>query len=68
MKSTDKCMVPECKSMANTRGLCPSHYQFARKLVKEKRITWEKLEENKKTLPRKKPGIQNNIREYFLSK
>lgn len=47
-----KCLVPECKNIAVTRGLCNSCYSYARKLVSRKQATWEQLEKNGKILPK----------------
>lgn len=37
------CLVPECQKEAKLRGLCPSCYQSARRLVAHGEVTWEEL-------------------------
>lgn len=46
-----KCINPECDNLSHTRGLCPSCYAVAKKLVDSRETTWEKLEENGRTAP-----------------
>lgn len=43
-QSERKCLVPECKKMALTRGLCHSCCEQARRAVREKITTWDALE------------------------
>lgn len=46
-----KCMVQGCKRMCNGRGLCATHYKYARDLVVRGKTTWTSLEANGKCLP-----------------
>lgn len=40
-----KCLTPGCNSTSLiARGLCSAHYQEARRMVRDKETTWEKLE------------------------
>lgn len=40
----DHCLTENCKGEVRFRGLCYRCYQLAAKAVREKRITWEQLE------------------------
>jgi hypothetical protein len=44
-KPGEVCLVDGCGREANIRGLCSRCYTAARKLVNEKKTTWETLEE-----------------------
>ncbi len=44
MRDRSKCLVPECKGWAKTRGLCARCYSTARGLVRTKRATWADME------------------------
>ncbi len=48
-----RCLNPQCRRIAETRGLCNSCYATARELVSSKRTTWERLEAEAKVAPRK---------------
>ena len=45
------CLHPKCDREITTRGLCWTHYQTARRLVKKGLITYDELIKNKKILP-----------------
>ena len=51
MAKTDKCLNPNCKRKARTRGLCGTCYVTAYNLVKKGRTTWAKLEASGKARP-----------------
>jgi hypothetical protein len=46
-----KCLVPNCERPVETRGLCASCYQAARKKVVRGVFTWKQLEEKGWALP-----------------
>ena len=49
-----KCLIDGCKNIPDKygcRGLCHYHYSMVRKLVKEKKRTWEEFEEVGMALP-----------------
>lgn len=59
-----RCIYPECGKKRYARGLCATHYDSARKLVKLGKTSWEKLLENGKVellVGRHKPAA-----EWFL--
>lgn len=60
-----KCLVPGCANEAKTRGLCPTHYNYVCRLIREKRTTWAKLERNKKVLPRRRKKTTGST-QFFL--
>jgi|TARA_R100000742_G_C4193300_1_gene24680 hypothetical protein len=43
IKLLEKCLVPGCKDAEQVKGLCPKHYQHARRLVNKDETTWVKL-------------------------
>jgi len=48
-----KCLNPTCENLEETRGLCNSCYAQARYFVKHGKTTWEKLEAEGKTKPKR---------------
>ena len=38
-----KCMSPECEAPARWKGLCPTCYAQARRLIEDEKTTWEEL-------------------------
>jgi hypothetical protein len=63
-----KCLFPTCEKTETTRGLCGTHYPYAAYLVRTKKTTWEKLENEKKAVPKKTTGPKSTITDWFLSK
>jgi hypothetical protein len=53
-----KCLIEKCERLSKSRGLCFSCYQTATNLIKDKKTTWEKLEEL--GLARKRQHIGGN--------
>jgi hypothetical protein len=49
--SAKKCLNPNCRNHAHTRGLCSACYVRANEVVRAGLTTWEKLETTKKILP-----------------
>lgn len=49
----DKCLNPNCKRAALTRGLCANCYQAAIRFIKTGVSTWAKLEKEGKAKPKK---------------
>ena len=47
------CLVPGCTADEFSRGLCVTHYQNARRLIKRGKTSWEKLESLGKSVGRK---------------
>jgi hypothetical protein len=56
----EKCLYPECHSMEYTRGLCEKHYNKAFILVRDGKVTWNKLEEEGK--------VKKSTREWIKTK
>lgn len=48
-----KCLNPSCPLKAKSRGLCNTDYAAAQLLVKNKKTTWRRLEQEKRALPHK---------------
>lgn len=44
MTHSHGCLSPGCGRMAYVRGLCPSHYTIAGRLVRRGQATWAELE------------------------
>jgi hypothetical protein len=65
-----KCIFPHCKNKGTCgRGLCGVHYHVARKLVKKKRTTWEKLEAmGRCRITRKPRDPMTEAAKWFLGK
>ena len=57
------CIVPECNTIATTRGNCDTHYQQAHRLVRDKKTTWEELEKNGKV---KSSNRSKKSEDWFL--
>lgn len=53
MEEKKICVYPGCSRKAARRGLCSNCYQSARYVVGLGEATWEQLEADGKTLPRK---------------
>lgn len=51
-----ECLIKGCADKVYTRGLCNSHYNIARRRIKQKRTTWIELEGFRVALPKKKTG------------
>ena len=59
-----KCLVPNCENDAKTRGLCPTHYMYAHRLVTRGKTTWTVLEQEGKCLsPHSSP---NDTKDWFM--
>lgn len=56
MAPSRNCLNPNCTRKAAHRGLCLSCYQTARRLVTQKRVTWQELEQRGKCLKSKRKG------------
>jgi hypothetical protein len=52
-----KCLNPKCERPEKVRGLCWSCYQACRRLVANKQITWEALEDAGRVNESKGRGI-----------
>ncbi len=59
----DTCLVPLCATAAMSKNLCAKHYQHARRLVKNKDVTWKTLYKNGKAVKK-----VSKITQWFLSK
>ena len=59
-----KCLVPKCDKRPAARGLCHDHYSFAKRLIKKKQTTWDKLVASGKALPLKS---NPELEAWFLS-
>ena len=60
-----QCLVPRCKKNTVLRGLCKSHYQYARNLVAEGQTTWGKLQASGKVTTTKQIS-HSELRYFFL--
>jgi len=71
----EKCLIEGCPNeKIYARGLCPSHYQMIRKLVKDGKRSWEEFEkvgmslrsEKGKNAPQRKRfeamAVKNNLK------
>ena len=64
-----KCLYQNCTKDRRFRGLCPSCYYIAVRLIKNKQTSWEKLESQGKSLPKVLPGRNSrssDIQRWFL--
>ncbi len=50
----NKCLIDGCDEIQNTRGMCNLDYQLACRIIKEKKTTWEELEEKGMAKPLKR--------------
>lgn len=48
-----KCLVPGCSELDRTRGLCPTHYLCALRVIQAGKATWAELESAGKAKPLK---------------
>ena len=48
-----KCLVPVCKKLLKTRGLCYVHYNQLMKRIHKGELTWQQAEEQGLCLPAK---------------
>lgn len=62
-----ECLFPKCDKTPLARGLCVSHYNSARLLVRKNITTWAKLESSGKALPKAK-NHATEATKWFLSK
>lgn len=53
MKKLGTCIRPGCGEEATARGLCRGCYHAAKAAVKKQWVTWQKLEEMGKLLPKR---------------
>lgn len=44
-----QCLFERCWRAEVSRGLCNTHYQVAKKLIRDGRATWEQFERNGKS-------------------
>lgn len=58
------CLVPGCNQPAKTRGLCPTHYMYAHRLVSRGKTTWAVLEQEGKCLP--SHSSPNPTKDWFM--
>jgi len=65
MSKIPKCLYPGCESAQKVRGLCQTHYQYALRLVKRGKTTWEALEAEGKALPAKR--VHSSVSSWFLT-
>ena len=59
----EKCLNPNCKSFASSRGLCFSCYGVAARLVRTGRTNWTELQIRGKALPSSRPKI---VADWFM--
>jgi len=59
------CIRPGCERHAVCRGLCVTDYNICDDLVREKKTTWEKLEQAGKCLASRRER-RDKQREWFL--
>ena len=60
-----KCLVPQCKEVFFSRGLCRGHYIYAARLVRKGEYTWAGLERQGKVLPPAAGRKAGALREWF---
>lgn len=58
------CLVPECEQETKTRGLCPTHYMYAHRLITRGKTTWPTLEQEGKCLS--SHAGPNPTKDWFL--
>jgi hypothetical protein len=46
-----RCLAEGCQRASHRRGLCPAHYDLARRRVRRGETTWEQLEQSGQCLP-----------------
>lgn len=49
----EKCLRPGCENLEEARGLCNSCYAAALRYVRLGKVTWEQLEKEGKSKPRR---------------
>lgn len=63
------CLLPDCKNIATSRGLCARHYSWLSKKVKEGVYTWGELESKGLVLSGKKGAdTESEMLKYISSK
>ena len=66
---TEKCLFPNCPRPGSyVRGLCPSHYQTASRLVSQKKTTWNEMEAKGIVGSPKVHTPSQKAADYFLGK
>lgn len=61
-----ECLIKGCTApKVYCRGLCTSHYNIARRRIRQKRTTWKELEGFRVALPPKMKGIKGERTEEF---
>lgn len=61
-----QCLTPGCTNRLVSRGLCPSCYISARRIVRDKESTWEQLEAIGLVAPARRASI-GKFRVAFLA-
>ena len=61
-----KCMYPECQNERESRGLCWSHYSFARRLVVQGKTSWADMEARGVALPANKTRNGPKVMSHFM--
>lgn len=70
VKVKAKCIITKCTRKEVTRGLCPTCYTAARKLVEASEVSWVDLEQKKLAKPKPSPVsvFMEQFRANFKSK
>lgn len=60
------CLFDTCEEEPKARGLCATHYSYAFRLVKEKKITWDELVKQGKALASHSKS-RSKVIDWFLN-